>query len=464
MDLLSTRVLVCVQLSLIILCALEESLERPSLRQSQILCNFLRLVIEIAASVLRIPVRLLVCFGVCKGSALEDFNRLARHLVATYDLRTIDEATLLTQASQDEEDLLRHDEHMLRIQKRLSRALDDASKLRRDNFSLTSRLSDVQAERASILCAVEELAQPVKPSSHSDDKDHSHMHINDRLLGSDENHDAFASVRDRFDRLEREFRDQQARCSDLERELQAFQENYRRLHEDLGRAQSSHQETKDRLRTLIQSCRHYQHTMQRMDAQRVRTIRILVVSLMVVLGLTRQLGARLARSMHAQARLLSRWRTVSSQKVSARRELIKAVYANQELRRKLDIQISRRHHHEKWQTEFHKSVRSRELAARKFKAYHQHITTRYNSTVTQLLTGLLVLWRLSLVLTQQLAEARILARALEESAIAHEKMAKEKERSELRTRVARMEVKIKAMESVDTAYLRILFDQTRPEA
>ena len=122
------------------------------------------------------------------------------------------------------------------------------------------------------------------------------------------------------------------------------------------------------------------------------------------------------------------------------------------------------HHHEQWQAEFHKSVRSREFAARKFKAYHQHVTTRYSSTVTQLLTGLLVLWRLSLVLTQQLAEARILARTLEESAIAHEKMVKEKERSELRTRVHRMEAKIKAMESVDTAYLRILFDQTRPEA
>ncbi|KAJ3538552.1 hypothetical protein NM688_g6503 [Phlebia brevispora] len=464
MDLITTRFLLSVQASVIVVCSLEESLELSSLRQSQILCNFLRLIIEIAASILRIPIRLLVCLRVCKASALEDFNTLARHVSAVLDLRTKDESSLLVQASLDEDDLIKHDEHMLRMQKRLARALDDVSRLRRDNVALSSRLNDIQAERATILCAVQELARPAKHTVDAECQCPSPECTPpvERPLGPNESHEALSSVRGRFDRLEQEFRAQQARCSNLEHELRQLKDDYQRLNEDLVRSQTAHQGTKDQLQALIQSCRIYQRTMQHAEAHRLKIIRSLTVALVIVLGFTRHLAVRLGRSMRGQFRVLSRWRIVSSQKVAARRELIKVMNMNQDLRRRLQIQINRRQHYEKWHAEFHKSVKARESAAKKFKVYHQYVTARYSSTVTRLLVGLLILWRLSLLLTQQLAEARVLARALEESAVAHEHFVAQKERSELRIRVMRLEQKIIAMESVDAAYLRILFEQTKP--
>ena len=86
------------QVLLVLCCALEESLEvgfrscflvafRPeasrqlaSLRRSHVLYHLVSLVFELLASVLRIPIRFLVCVRACKRVHLHEFATLAQDL------------------------------------------------------------------------------------------------------------------------------------------------------------------------------------------------------------------------------------------------------------------------------------------------------------------------------------------------------------------------------------------------
>lgn len=51
-------------------------IQLSSVKRSHILCYFTRLLSEVLASVLRIPIRVLACVGLCNAAHLKEFSRL----------------------------------------------------------------------------------------------------------------------------------------------------------------------------------------------------------------------------------------------------------------------------------------------------------------------------------------------------------------------------------------------------
>lgn len=156
-----------------------------------------------------------------------------------------------------------------------------------------------------------------------------------------------------------------------------------------------------------------------LEAKRLHVIRNLVFTVVVLLGFSRYLGSRLAPALRWKAFLLSRWRDLAIQKVEARRQLRGSLHVNADLRARLGLEQSRTARAERlalgWQSQFQKSSKARDDTARKFKKSQREAATRFTSTTTQLLAGLLFLWRLNLIMSQQLADTRSILRALEEA-------------------------------------------------
>ena len=156
-----------------------------------------------------------------------------------------------------------------------------------------------------------------------------------------------------------------------------------------------------------------------LDLRRTESMHSLLVSSLILWRFSRYLGSRLISEIKAKGAVVRQWRTVSHQKVEARRDSIRAYALGQDLQSQLDIESRLRDSETaaalKWHTEFYKSVKARDRAASKFRSYQEFVSQRYSDTMVKLLAGLLVLWRLCVALTQHLADARALIRALESS-------------------------------------------------
>ncbi|KAJ3485883.1 hypothetical protein NLI96_g4632 [Meripilus lineatus] len=192
----------------------------------------------------------------------------------------------------------------------------------------------------------------------------------------------------------------------LEARLSMMRAERTRLGEGLKHLQSAYS-------VILQGSRE-------LNGQRTRSMYTLVLTTLVLWRFSRHLGSRLLNEMKAKSAALTQWRSISHQKVEARRDSIRAIALGQDLQTRLEIEAKLRDSEStavlKWHTEYYKSVKARARAATKFRSYRDFAAKRYSNTTIKLLSGLLVLWRLCFILTQNLAEARALIRALELSA------------------------------------------------
>ncbi|EKM50528.1 uncharacterized protein PHACADRAFT_32554 [Phanerochaete carnosa HHB-10118-sp] len=377
-----------VQLFLIICCVLEESLELFSIRRSHVLYHFISLVLELAASVLRIPIRCLVCVRLCKRMHMQEFESLAQDITLWLGLWTEEEQCRERTLASLEDELIRErrrNVYNARLQSHFAQAQAEIRQLRAENLRLDTHLRSYQEELATYDAALQQKCQEYDEyERHANEEKTRHL-------------DHLARAQSQNLELQSELEAANARIRELNARLHDNEDRFNRSREQLEKALET---SRDQYRLVILAA-------QRLDNKRTLTIHRLIYIVLLIHGFALHLGERLAPALRSKDSLLARWKVLSAQKVEARRALIRYLHCNVDLQQEFRQLCSRAADVEKealkYRALYNDSIKSRDVAAKKFKRFYHTITTRYTNNSTRLLTGLLVLWRMNLILTQRLA-------------------------------------------------------------
>ena len=196
-------------------------------------------------------------------------------------------------------------------------------------------------------------------------------------------------------------------CLDHQSQSLAIQSHYSNIDEDV-------QSTRQEIASLKENTRM-------LEARRQKTVRNLLLGLLVLWRLIHQLGFRLSDAVHVKSVVLTRFKSLSNKKIEARRLYLRANNLNQDLQAQLILESTKRTEEaaaaQKWHSEYYRSVKAREKAALKFKAFQRFAVQRFSGTVSKLLAALLVLWQHNAILGPHLAGPQALVRALQNSAL-----------------------------------------------
>jgi hypothetical protein len=188
---------------------------------------------------------------------------------------------------------------------------------------------------------------------------------------------------------------------------------------ELAGCKSQLVQTTSSLELMEKKCRTIELGSRRLDAQRTLIIHRLLYVLLLLHGFSVHLGERLVPALRSKSSILSRWRLVSAQKVEARRALVRYLYGNQELQQELHQLYERQEDLEKearkYRSLYNNSMKSRDLAAKKFRRFYCDSLSYYSTTTTRLLAGLFALWRMNLIYSKRLADTQVSLRDLEKT-------------------------------------------------
>ncbi|KIP04964.1 hypothetical protein PHLGIDRAFT_175784 [Phlebiopsis gigantea 11061_1 CR5-6] len=408
-------------LFVVVCCSLEESLELSTFKRSHVLCYTLRLLLELLVSLLRFPIRCLAYLHLCKPSHVYEFVELTRDITQFLDLWTEEEFVLEAAYMATRAELIQERKrniHDTRLQTYLTSAQADIVRLRRENATLALGLRETCAERTGLhenfdrnreafdslnKSVVEErskllarLAEEQESASHTQaDLETANARIRELVAKLKSTQDALAQSK--------------ATCKRLATEKQQLSTTIANLHSDAKRLKIESR----------QYCRDMNLKYQKLGKHHTSTTRRLVFLVVLLHGSCHSLGARFRSALHVKDLALSRWRAMSAQKVETNRLLIRCLGQNEDLKDKLQ-QFAQLAHCDNdlekealaYRSMYHNSVRTRRTTADIFLAFQQHTELRFLSTTSNLLGGILVLWKLNLILTKRLAGANCSVLAL----------------------------------------------------
>ncbi|GJE91291.1 hypothetical protein PsYK624_074400 [Phanerochaete sordida] len=383
-------------LLLVITCVLEESLELSSFRRSHVLYHLTSLLLELASCVLRVPIRCLAFVGLCKRVHVHEFATLAQRVTLRLGLWTEeDQAREVTIASLEDE-LARERRriaYQCRLQTQFAQAQTEIRHLRAENLFFNSRLQTYEEELTTYHAALQQKCQ---------EWDQAEQHANEEKI----------LVSERLVEMQSQNAELQ---SDMERAAARIRILNARLHDEKDVNDRDIQLLEHALKLSQDQCRLVKLGAQRLEQKRTSTIYNLVYVLSLLHGFAFQVRGRLGPALRAKDSLMARWKVLSAQKIDARRTLVRHLHYNTDLQSEIRQLSARASDVEKealrYRTLYNDSIKARDIAARKFRRFHDVVTTRYTDNITKLLAGLLVLWRHNLILTERLVLAQENARA-----------------------------------------------------
>ena len=189
----------------------------------------------------------------------------------------------------------------------------------------------------------------------------------------------------------------------------------KRLADERQALSSSNAQLRSALKRSEASRERAQHLMEldlkNLGKQHAQTIQRIIYLVLLLHGFCRHLGSRLILSIRARDSLHTRWKTLSAQKVEAKRTLVRYRHSNQDLKQQLDERRAQEEALEgealKYRAMYNDSVKARKDAARAFEGFYWHALSRYSSATAKLLIGILVLWRMNLILSKRLANSEL---------------------------------------------------------
>lgn len=289
----------------------------------------------------------------------------------------------------------KHNTHTERIQTQLTRAQTDIARLRRDNADLDLHLRELRTIRADLHERLDQKCQEADDLAHRASDERAQLH------------DLLAQERANVSAANGELEHANARIRELVAKVcspgSLSGRSREQLAAELSQSDSRGSRTDNLGRTIELGS-------QRLDSQRVQAIRQLVYLVLLLHGFCLHLGQRLAPALRSNDSMLARWRVLSAQKVEAKRALVRHLYCNHDLQQEIHRLYTRQEDLEKealmYRGLYSDSVKARDAAARKFKKFCSNSISRQSTTITRVLTGLLVLWRMNLILSGRLAQSR----------------------------------------------------------
>ncbi|THH30518.1 hypothetical protein EUX98_g3680 [Antrodiella citrinella] len=412
---------VLLPLSLVALCILEESLE------SDILNGLFVLVLDIFISLLRIPILLLSCLGLCHLSVAARIRESTVSLLQSFGVRSSTDvkvshlegqvASLSDELSKSRANAIEVQTQSMRLQTKLSQAQRETQKLRRkaaaEHIAETTRLQEALEIAQDGCDDLRREKEALAVDQATEIQGYATRNAALRREFNTEKADLRTEIKDVKAQWRKEVSEITSQRDDLRRlclehqtQTLAIQTHYSSVEDDMQSARRKLASIQDRTRLL--------------EAMRYHNIKDLLLGLLVLWRFSHVLGLRLSDALRVKAVLLLRFKTLSSQKVEARQAYLRVQNLNQDLQALLDAEVAKCTEEtassRKWHAEYYKSVKARDRAAVKFKTFQRFAVERFSSTATKLLTSLLILWRQNTILSAHLAETRALARALQISA------------------------------------------------
>ncbi|KAL4249870.1 hypothetical protein ABKN59_002018 [Abortiporus biennis] len=287
-----------------------------------------------------------------------------------------------------------------RAESKLSRVQSDLLKLRRTNTSLEAELTTIRNRCECLETEKEDFNKncclPLDPSQKS-------------LLSVDFELSQISATSSLAEGLQHSFREDALGCSKCQE-----------LESQLSEVRCKSESYLAELKELKETNDCMARSAEILISKHSRTTRHILFSLLLLWRLSLLLSNRLKSEIKSKQTLFIQWKDISTKKVVARRQSLCALRRTQELEEKLlsvtqerdQLQAAR----DKFQQLHQKSIEARNRAATKFYKYQLYTAARYSDTTSKLLTGLLIVWRQSVLYGSQLAETRSLARVLELSA------------------------------------------------
>lgn len=337
----------------------------------------------------------------------------------------------LERSSRLEQEKGEMEQNMARAQRKLVKYQTDLSKLRRTNVSLETDLAGVRSERASLIETLEKIRASngtcLVPSREEQEKKLAMTNLLAKLQ---------VTLRDTESQLFTKTKQHAAAVSEKDKtqalyvsaQQQFYDQRQSALHWEVKYKQACNDgDTKTQLFKTREAAFRKYHVRQ--DVKRVQAIRKLLSFLHILWRFSYVLRARAnkANSERDAARDTSRQdsnrealKHLTNRKIEVGREKLRALAENIDLKDQLqkttefqtDVALVSRYQYEQYKF----AIKLCQDAAVRFNDYRRYALGRYSQTSTQLLTGLLVLWRFNLVLAKELTEAKAVITALETTA------------------------------------------------
>ncbi|KAH8104093.1 hypothetical protein BXZ70DRAFT_924405 [Cristinia sonorae] len=402
-------------------------LKTYSVLKSNILSGLLILVVDVLTSILRVPIRCLSCLGLCQLSAAGRFRKYALRNIRALGVRS------------NTDDKISH------LNSRVSSLADELTQCQSDSRGFEMLASRLQTRLYQTRTELQKLKQGTAINSDTElsrvrealhtatlERDALRQDIN-TLTERHATQTAAAALEQDYLRKEwvNETSSLQSRIRDMESQWQSEVAEVASQRDDLRRLCLEHQTQTLAIRAHysdieadVQATRQevisVRNNALTLEAKHLHTIRSLLLGLTLLWRFSHALGVRLNDAVRVKSILLVRFKALSTKKVEARRECVRVQNLNQELEAQLaektikcDEEIASS---QKWHASYYKSVKARDRAAFKFKAFRQFALQRFNGTATKLLTALLILWQQNAIVSARLAETEAVIRALQVSA------------------------------------------------